>query len=182
MNTLRSPRLRVRLLAGIAAVLLTVSACGDDSDDPDDTTTSGSSADSDTGSTAGSDPAAEPAGDAAVSVLDIENFATVLVDAEGNTLYTTEAEDDGSVKCVDGCADFWPPVAADAGSVPDAVDGVSGEFGVVERPDGSTQLTLDGNPLYTFADDTGPGSFIGDGFEDDFQGSHFVWHAVTTDS
>jgi predicted lipoprotein with Yx(FWY)xxD motif len=68
-----------------------------------------------------------------------------------------------------------------ASEVPSGVDGVDGEFGVIARPDGSDQLTLDGRPLYTFADDSGPGSFVGDGFEDDFQGTHFVWHAVTTD-
>lgn len=33
-------------------------------------------------------------------------------------------------------------------------------------------------PLYTFAEDEGVEAAKGDGFEDDFQGSHFVWHVV----
>ncbi len=154
---------RARLIGAAAVALLALSACGDDS----------------SGDSGGSDEAAQTV-DGIVGTREIDDFGTVLTDADGNTLYTTEAEDDGTIRCVEGCADFWPPLAPTS-EIPSDVDGVDGEFGVIARPDGSDQLILDGMPLYTFADDTGPGSFIGDGFEDDFQGTHFVWHAVTTD-
>ncbi|SDU81411.1 COG4315 family predicted lipoprotein [Jiangella alkaliphila] len=153
---------RARLIGVAAVALLALSACGSESSSDsggDDTQTV----------------------DGIVGTREIPDFATVLTDADGNTLYTTDAEADGTILCVDGCVDFWPPLEMTASEVPSGVDGVDGEFGVIARPDGSDQLTLDGRPLYTFADDSGPGSFVGDGFEDDFQGTHFVWHAVTTD-
>jgi predicted lipoprotein with Yx(FWY)xxD motif len=162
MNTsLHRASRRARLIGVAAAALLALTACGSDSSDSggDDTQTV----------------------DGIVGTREIPDFGTVLTDADGNTLYMTDAESDGSVACVDACTDFWPPVAATQSDLPSDVEGVDGTFGLVDRPDGTEQLTLDGNPLYTFADDSGPGSFTGDGFEDDFQGTHFVWHAVTTD-
>lgn len=160
-TSLRTGSRRARLIGVAAAALLALSACGSDD--------------------SGSDGGETQTVDGVVGTREIPDFGTVLTDAEGNTLYTTDAEADGTVLCVDSCADFWPPVTAASSDVPSGVDGVDGEFGVVSRPDGSEQLTLDGRPLYTFAEDSGPGSFTGDGFEDDFQGTHFVWHAVTTD-
>lgn len=167
MNTsLHTRSHRGRLIGVAAAALLALTACGSDY--------AGSG-----GGGSGGD--ATQAVDGIVGTRQIPDFGTVLTDADGNTLYTTEAESDGTVRCVDGCTEFWPPVAATPSDVPSGVSGVTGSFGVVDRPDGSEQLTLDGDPLYTFADDSGPGSFTGDGFEDDFQGTHFVWHAVTAD-
>lgn len=111
---------------------------------------------------------------AQLATADASGLGTVLVDDEGMTLYTNEAERDGHVRCVGACTRFWPPAVGDA---PSTVDGVDGTFAEVERPDGTRQLTLDGQPLYTFAEDS-PDSADGDGFEDDFRGEHFVWHAV----
>ncbi|SDS34539.1 hypothetical protein [Jiangella sp. DSM 45060] len=163
MNTsLHTGSRRLRLIGVAAAALLALSACGSD-----DSSSDGAEAQTTT--------------DGIVGTREISDFGTVLTDADGNTLYTTDAEADGTILCVDGCEDFWPPVAMTGSEVPSGVEGVDGEFGVIARPDGSDQLTLDGKPLYTFSEDSGPGSFTGDGFEDDFQGTHFVWHAVTTD-
>jgi predicted lipoprotein with Yx(FWY)xxD motif len=39
--------------------------------------------------------------------------------------------------------------------------GVSGSFGTVTRPDGSTQITFGGMPLYTYVGDTAPGQANG---------------------
>ena len=49
----------------------------------------------------------------------------------------------------------------------------------MKRPDGNEQLTFDGLPLYTFAEE-GAGKLDGDGFADDFQGTHFEWKAART--
>jgi hypothetical protein len=38
---------------------------------------------------------------------------------------------------------------------------------------------LKGLPLYTFTEE-GPGQLDGDGFVDDFQGTHFEWAAAAT--
>lgn len=119
---------------------------------------------SDGGESAGTGPTTES----------VDGVGPVLVDADGMTLYTNEAESDGRVRCVGACTDFWPPAT---GNAPQEIAGVDGAFGDVARPDGGRQLTLDGQPLYTYRDDS-PGSAQGDGFEDDFRGDHFVWHAV----
>lgn len=125
-------------------------------------------------------PAAATNGDLVTSEK-VDGIGTVLADADGMTLYTTDAEDGGTIKCVQACADFWIPLAPDGESVPKAVDGVAGTFSVVERPDQTKQVALDGRPLYTFSEDRTPGSVRGNGFEDDFDGTHFVWTAATAD-
>lgn len=114
-----------------------------------------------------------------VSTAEVDG-TELLVDAEGHTLYTAEVEKDGEIHCVDACAKFWEPVLATDADV-DAANSAQGDgFGTVERPDGESQLTHDGLPLYTFAEE-GAGALEGDGFTDDFQGTQFVWAAARTD-
>lgn len=151
---------QTKWFAAAAAGLLLLAGCG---------------ADASSEGGAGGDPGAQAG--------DVVGTATVdgrmaLVDADGNTLYTNEAEADGTVRCVDSCAGFWPPLTIE-GDVPDVAD-VTG-LGLVERPDGSSQLALDGVPLYTFSLDEGPGSAEGEGFTDEFQGTEFVWHVAAVD-
>ena len=52
-------------------------------------------------------------------------------------------------------------------------------LGVVKRPDGTDQLTLNKLPLYRFTQE-GAGQLDGNGFADDFEGTHFKWAAATT--
>lgn len=104
----------------------------------------------------------------------------VLADADGHTLYTAEVEKGGKIRCVDECTKFWKPVVASAADVDAANSALGGEFGTVDRPDGKSQLTHEGLPLYTFAEE-GAGELKGDGFTDDFQGTQFVWAAARTD-
>lgn len=140
----------------MVAALFTLAACGGSDD-----------------SASGGSP--DPSGLAAMSVGDA---GSVLVDEDGLPVYINDAEAGGMIKCVDGCLDFWPPVVAD-GDKPTSVEGVDGTFGITTRPDGTAQVTLDDQPLYTFVQDEGGDVVKGNGFEDDFQGSHFVWHVVT---
>jgi predicted lipoprotein with Yx(FWY)xxD motif len=57
---------------------------------------------------------------------------------------------------------------------------VSGKLAQVKRPDGTMQVTFDGKPLYRFTEDSAPGQVTGNNFKDDFDGTQFTWHAVTT--
>lgn len=105
---------------------------------------------------------------------------TVLVDAKGDALYTPAQEMHGKIMCTNGCTSIWPPVTVDPGtSVPSSVSGASGTFGTMHRPDGSTQVTYNGAPLYRFALDHTPGTVTGNGVSDTFNGAHFTWHVVT---
>jgi predicted lipoprotein with Yx(FWY)xxD motif len=104
---------------------------------------------------------------------------SVLADSQGRTLYTAAVEKGGKILCTGGCTSIWKPVTGlpEAAKTAAADDGM--ELGDVKRPDGTSQLTLDGLPLYTFTQE-GPGKLEGDGFVDDFNGTHFEWAAAGT--
>jgi predicted lipoprotein with Yx(FWY)xxD motif len=145
----------VTLATGALALLL--AACGDDdsaSDAPADTGTSSS----------------------LVSVEDVDG-TSVLAEAGGQTLYTADVERGGEILCTGACTSFWEPIAASSQEAESAAADLDLDLGVVERPDGDRQLTLDGLPLYSFTEE-GPGELTGDGFVDDFDGTHFEWEAA----
>jgi predicted lipoprotein with Yx(FWY)xxD motif len=108
-----------------------------------------------------------------VSVASVGGVANVLVDAAGKPLYTPDEEADGMIRCTGACTSFWMPLAP--GAATPSANGLT--FAVISRPDGSQQVTADGKPLYTFAEDS-PGQLKGNGFADDFSGQHFAWHVV----
>jgi predicted lipoprotein with Yx(FWY)xxD motif len=103
----------------------------------------------------------------------------VLVDAGGKALYTPDQERSGRVRCTGECLTFWEPLQPGSGT-PTASKDVTGKLATITRGDGSKQVTLDGRPLYRFSEDPAPGQVTGDGFEDDFAGTHFTWRAVRT--
>jgi predicted lipoprotein with Yx(FWY)xxD motif len=97
--------------------------------------------------------------------------ATVLVDAQGRTLYHLSGEGNGRFLCTgSACEAAWPPVGASAKSAS------IGGLGTVKRPDGSEQLAYKGEPLYTFAGDRAAGEANGRGVKADGG----TWSAVTT--
>ena len=110
-----------------------------------------------------------------VSVQKVSGVGRVLVDQSGKPIYTSDVEASGKIVCDGTCTAFWKPVTA-AGGKPSAGAG-AGKLGVIKRPDGTTQVTASGRPLYTFSEDS-PGKSTGDGFTDDFSGHHFTWHVV----
>jgi predicted lipoprotein with Yx(FWY)xxD motif len=143
----------------IAAAALLLAACGGDSSD-------------DTRSAARS-----PSNDL-VSMGSVDG-TDVLADAQGRTLYTADVEKGNKILCTEGCTSFWNPVKASAKAAKAAAADLDLNLGDVKRPDGARQLTLDGLPLYTFTQE-GPGKLTGDGFADDFNGTHFEWAAAGT--
>jgi predicted lipoprotein with Yx(FWY)xxD motif len=52
-------------------------------------------------------------------------------------------------------------------------------LGVLTRPDGKTQVTFNGAPVYRFVEDQS-GTVKGDGVDDAFAGQQFTWHVVST--
>lgn len=123
-----------------------------------------------------SSPAAAPGGGKTVATSQISGVGRVLVDQSGKPIYTSDQEQSGKIVCAtNACTTFWKPV--EAGAQMPAAGGDTGKLGVVKRPDGTRQLTANGRPLYTFAEDS-PGRSTGDGFTDDFDGHHFTWHVV----
>jgi predicted lipoprotein with Yx(FWY)xxD motif len=153
--------LHVASVAALALVLA-LAGCGDDSDEGNPESPAG-------GSTA-----------TTVSVETVDGVGAVLVDSEGAALYTADQEKDGKVRCTDSCAAIWIPLTMSGGGEPTASDDVPGELGVAERPGGARQVSYDGKPLYTFADDPMAGEVTGDGLSDTFDGRLFSWRVVKT--
>lgn len=107
----------------------------------------------------------------ALGVQTVGSIGKVLDTSEGLTLYHLTTESNGKIECTGSCVSIWPPVLVQ-GAVPTAPAGISGTIGSIERPDGTTQLTFDGMPLYTYSGDSAAGQANG-------QGVQGVWFAVT---
>lgn len=102
--------------------------------------------------------------------LTVEESARVgeyLADDAGRAVYILEADAQGQTRCVDACAEKWPPVLAENGA-PELQDPALQEnlIGTIERPDGQTQVTYNGKPLYYYVEDTGPGDIAGQDMQD----------------
>jgi predicted lipoprotein with Yx(FWY)xxD motif len=113
-----------------------------------------------------------------VSARKLPGVGTVLVNRSGKTIYSPQQEAHGKILCTGSCLSFWFPVSAGAGAV-QAPSGVTGALGTIRRPDGRTQLTYNGMPLYTFRLDLAPGQAHGNNFTDHFGGTAFTWRAIT---
>jgi predicted lipoprotein with Yx(FWY)xxD motif len=89
------------------------------------------------------------------------SVGTVLVDAQGFTLYWFAIDTPTKSNCNGTCATYWPPVTG----TPSAASGVSlpDKLGTIKRSDGTTQATYDGHPLYTYKGDTAAGMVGGNG-------------------
>ncbi|HVV89380.1 MAG TPA: hypothetical protein VHB53_02690 [Solirubrobacterales bacterium] len=94
---------------------------------------------------------------------------TVLTDAKGLTLYTLSGETDGRFICTGSCLKLWPPLLVAAGTKPKGPV----KLGTTKRPEGKTQVTFKGMPVYTYAGDSRKGEANGEGLRD-----VGVWHAV----
>jgi predicted lipoprotein with Yx(FWY)xxD motif len=106
-------------------------------------------------------------GSAAISTASISGVGTVLVDAKGLTLYYLTTETPGKIMCIGSCASAWPPLLLPTGATSaTAGSGVEAKkLGTITRPDGGTQVTYNGMPLYLFASDKSPGQATGQGVE-----------------
>ena len=118
-------------------------------------------------------PAASPTAAAAVGLKTASSSAgTIVVDANGMSFYffTKDVKDSGTSACTGACLTMWPPVTSTA-ATPTA-EGVSGTLGTITTPDGAKQVTLNGLPLYYYAQDKKPGDILGQGVSD-------VWYLAS---
>ena len=95
---------------------------------------------------------------------------TVLTNTKGFTLYTLSGEKNGKFICTGSCTRTWPPLLVAAGTTPKGPVAL----GTIKRPEGKTQVTFRGAPVYTFSGDSKKGEANGEGIKD-----VGVWHAVT---
>ena len=83
----------------------------------------------------------------------------------GRTLYILTRDHPGTTTCTGACASVWPPFTVGTGTSAVAGSGVTGTLGTITRPDGSTQVTYDGMPLYHYSGDTQAGQANGQGIQ-----------------
>ena len=99
---------------------------------------------------------------------------TVLIDAQGMTLYHLSGESTGKFICTSAaCVQVWHPVTVSGAVTPSGVSSLA----TVKRPDGTVQVTYKGTPLYTFSSDKAAGEDNGQGVKD-----VGTWTAVTTEA
>src|SRR5918992_2583242 len=89
-----------------------------------------------------------------------------LVGPDGRTLYIFTQDSEGTSTCYDDCAAAWPPLEVPDGASVEPGEGVTGELGITERDDGTSQVTYEEMPLYFFASDAEPGDATGQGVND----------------
>ncbi len=153
----------MKALVPALAASLTLAACGSSSSK----SSSSSQAAATPATTAPSSESAAVVKSASNATLD----ATVLVDAQGMTLYSLSGEHNGKFICTSSaCVQVWHPLSAATGTPSGSV----GSLGTVKRPDGTEQVTYKGMPLYTFTQDQTPGEAKGQGIKD-----VGTWTAVT---
>lgn len=150
----------IRGAAAVALALLALAGCGSS------TTYGGGSATGTSSSSAAMSKAALATAKTGVG--------TVVVDAQGRTVYVFDKDTpgSGSSACTGGCLAKWPPVVAASGTP--TASGVTGQLGTITRTDGTKQVTLAGMPLYLYAGDSHAGDVTG-------QGVGGVWWAVAPD-
>ncbi len=113
-----------------------------------------------------------------VSVHQVPGVGNVYTDANGMALYTPAQEATGKISCVGPCTSVWIPLAAPSSGSATESSGVHGSVGVITRPDGSSQVTLNGAPLYRFYQDTAADTANGNGIRDSFGGVNLTWHVA----
>jgi predicted lipoprotein with Yx(FWY)xxD motif len=98
--------------------------------------------------------------------------ASILATRNGMTLYSLSAETHGRFICTDKtCLSVWKPLVVARGTKPTGVP----KLATIRRPDGRTQVTYRGLPLYSFAEDRKQGDVKGNGFKD-----VGTWRVATT--
>jgi len=158
--------LTVSIVSALSALALVGCSSGSDSGSEDDAVTS-----SPTEEMSPSAAAAEMGTDLGTAET---SLGTIVVDGKGMTAYyfLKDTKDSGTSACSGDCAAAWPAIVS-ASDTPD-VGGVTGEVGTIPTADGRKQITIDGRPVYTFAQDMAPGDVNG-------QGANDVWYVIAPD-
>lgn len=158
-------------LAAIPAILLALAlaGCGSSSSSSGSASSqpAGQAATSSSASSSASGPYGQTTGAsggtaaaALITTKHDEKLGTILAYGPKKlTVYLFEADKGSTSSCSGACASAWPPVTGK----PQASGGaMSADLGTISRPDGSTQVTYKGHPLYLFVKDKDDGDAYGE--------------------
>jgi predicted lipoprotein with Yx(FWY)xxD motif len=100
------------------------------------------------------------------------SFGQIVVDGKGMTayFYDKDVASSGKSACTGTCTSEWSAVTSS--SAKPKVDGVTGTVATITGTDGGKQITINGRPIYTFADDSSAGDTNG-------QGDDGEWHVIS---
>jgi predicted lipoprotein with Yx(FWY)xxD motif len=109
--------------------------------------------------------AARHASGGTVKTAKSAKYGTVLVAANGMTLYRYTPDSKGVSMCSGTCAKYWPPLLASGSAKPTAGAGADTVLlGTVKRGK-VAQVTYAGFPVYFYAGDKKPGDVAGEGVQ-----------------
>jgi predicted lipoprotein with Yx(FWY)xxD motif len=111
--------------------------------------------------TAASPPPKTASGKPATLGVESTSLGKILVDGQGRTLYLFQGDTGTKSNCSGACATNWPPLTSTNPTVGKGAN--ASMVGTSKRSDGTTQVTYNGHPLYTFFQDTKAGQTNGQG-------------------
>jgi predicted lipoprotein with Yx(FWY)xxD motif len=144
-----------RIAGTLVALAVVAAGCGSSS--------SGGSSSPST-STPTSTTSSTSSGGVTISTKSIPGLGTVLVNAQGDTLYMFVPDKQTRVTCLSTCAAIWPPVHIATGAKAVAAGQAKTSL-LGSDPDtmGGPVVTYAGWPLYTYTADSAPGNASGQG-------------------
>ncbi len=103
-------------------------------------------------------------------------MGTVLVNAQGRTLYIFAPDNAKKVTCTGSCAQIWPPLKAPSGQKASASAGAkSSLISSAPDPSGGRVVTYAGWPLYLYTADQAAGTAHGQALNS----SGGLWYAMS---
>jgi predicted lipoprotein with Yx(FWY)xxD motif len=138
---------RLLTLGLIPLVGLVAAACSSSSPGTSATTT--------TAGTSASPPTTRLGPPPVVTTKSVGSFGKILVNSQGQVLYSF-TKNGVAVPCSASCLAVWPAVTLPTGTALPAGSAGVGTLGTT-TVNGPTQVTENGQPLYTYAGDSAPG-------------------------
>jgi predicted lipoprotein with Yx(FWY)xxD motif len=102
-----------------------------------------------------------------VLTVETSKVGPILATASGHTLYDFAPDSSTTSRCVtSACVFLWPPLLAHGRPLvgPSLEQSL---VGTITRPDGATQVTYGGHPLYTWNGDTEAGEVSGQAIDNE---------------
>jgi predicted lipoprotein with Yx(FWY)xxD motif len=101
-------------------------------------------------------------------------LGTILVNAQGRTLYMFASDKNDKSACYGSCATYWPPLLTSSAH-PTGKGAKAALLGTTMRSNGKLQVTYNRHPLYLYVQDTKAGQTHGEGLNV----SGGLWWAVS---
>lgn len=98
--------------------------------------------------------ASSAAGSPATVKTGTSSLGPIVVDGRSHTLYLFQKDTRGRSACSGACAENWPPLLT-KGKPRAGAAAKASLLGTTRRDDGTTQVTYNRHPLYTYAGDRG---------------------------